>query len=285
MKVLILGSAGMAGHTIALYFLEKNHEVVGYARHKTNLFNEVLGDIRDTEKLYKLIQNEHFDLIINSVAILNQKTEIDKALSVYTNSYLPHELVSMTSQIETRVFQMSSESVFSGIEGNYTEKSLRDDITFYGRTKALGEIEDEKNLTFRNSVIGPDINVDGIGIFNWFMKQKECVNGYTNSMWTGLTSLEIAKVMEYSYQHNITGLVNSVNNKTISKYELLKLFNKYFRNNLIKINPYSDFICNRTLKCTRDDFKYMFPTYEEMISDMYDWVLDHKNLYQHYLDK
>ena len=83
---------------------------------------------------------------------------------------------------------MSTDCVFSGRRGGYTEKDFRDGETFYDRSKALGELEDDKNITLRNSIVGPDINPNGIGLFNWFMHQKDQVNGFSNTMWTGQTT-------------------------------------------------------------------------------------------------
>ena len=102
---------------------------------------------------------------------------------------------------------MSTDCVFSGKTGGYDESSLRDGETFYDRSKALGELENQKDLTFRNSIIGPDLNEEGIGLFNWFMKQTGEINGYTKAMWTGVTTLTLAKAMESAVQQGLTGLI------------------------------------------------------------------------------
>ena len=91
---------------------------------------------------------------------------------------------------------MSTDCVFSGKTGWYSETSSRDGETFYDRSKALGELENNKDLTFRNSIIGPDLNKNGIGLFNWFMKQEGQIYGFTKAIWTGVTTLTLAKAME-----------------------------------------------------------------------------------------
>ena len=105
-----------------------------------------------------------FDTVINCIGVLNQFAERDKAGAVYLNSYLPHYLAKITEGTDTQVIHMSTDCVFSGKRGQYTEYDIRDGETFYDRTKALGEIEDEKNLTLRQSIVGPDIKRTGIGL-------------------------------------------------------------------------------------------------------------------------
>ena len=112
---------------------------------------------------------------------------------------------------------MSTDCVFSGKRGQYTEEDERDGKTFYDRSKALGEIEDGKNLTLRQSIVGPDIKVNGIGLLNWFMQQNGEVNGFTKAMWTGQTTLQLAMTMEVAAKEKAHGLYNSVRSN-ISKW-------------------------------------------------------------------
>ena len=132
---------------------------------------------------------------------------------------------------------MSTDCVFSGEKGNYLESDFPDGKTFYDRTKALGELNDDKNITLRNSIVGPDIKASGIGLLSWFMKQSGTINGFTKAMWTGQTTVQLAKTMEYVAKERMGGLYNAVPHNSISKYELLKLFNKYLRDNSVTINP------------------------------------------------
>ena len=177
---------------------------------------------------------------------------------------------------------MSTDCVFSGKSGNYTEDSLRDGDTFYDRTKALGELEDNKNITLRNSIVGPDIKESGIGLFNWFMKQTEEVGGFTGAIWTGVTTYTLAKAMEQALKENLTGLYNLVNNESINKFDLLGLFNKYFRGGEIKINPNDKLQLDKSLRRKREDFGFIVPSYEQQIKEMREWVDEHKELYPHY---
>jgi dTDP-4-dehydrorhamnose reductase len=282
MKILVLGAIGMAGHTIALYFKKKGHDVTAYSVAPFPYCKNIIGNAFDTENFKKIILSGDYDAVINCIGILNQAADEDQSKAVYLNSYLPHLIKDTIKDKKTKLIHMSTDGFCAGNTGPYYENSLRDGRTFYDRTKALGEVEDEKNLTFRNSIIGPDMNENGIGLFNWFMKQKEAINGYTGALWTGVTTLTLAKAMEKAIEEDLCGLYNLVNNTSISKYDLLVLFNKYFRNNKIKINKYDDFILDKTLINTRDNFSFVVPAYEEMIKEMKEWIDAHPNFYLHY---
>ena len=195
MNFFVLGCNGMAGHTISLYLKEQGHTVFGFDRSKSQYISSVAGDAHDTEFLRKLISEGKYDSVINCIGILNQFAEQNKALASFLNSYFPHFLAETTAGTDTQVIHMSTDCVFSGKRGEYTEVDFRDGETFYDRSKALGELEDEKNITLRNSIIGPDINSKGIGLLNWFMHQQIEIDGYTKAMWTGQTTLQLAKTM------------------------------------------------------------------------------------------
>lgn len=284
MKVLILGGTGMAGHTISFYFKEAGHDVTAFSRSKVDYCKNVNGDITDFENLKKIINEGQYDAIINAIGILNQDAEDHKSNAVLLNSYLPHFLSDTTKEMKTRVIHMSTDCVFSGKTGGYSETSFRDGETFYDRSKALGELENNKDLTFRNSIIGPDMRERGIGLFNWFMKQEGQINGFTKAIWTGVTTLTLAKAMEQALKENLTGLYNLVNNETISKYELLKLFNKYMKDGQIEIKPSDNLSLDKSLINNRIDFSFEVPSYETMVAEMKEWIDNHKDLYPHYFN-
>lgn len=282
MRFLILGASGMAGHVIAIYLKEQGHEVLGFNRRAVKYVESIIGDVRNTSMLKNLIEEGKFDAVINAIGILNSSAEIDKEAAALLNGYLPHYLAKLTVKSQTQIIHLSTDCVFSGKNAPYTENSLRDGESFYDRSKALGELEDNKNLTLRNSIIGPDINENGIGLFNWFMKQKGEVNGYSRVIWTGITTIQLAKIIEFSAQTKACGLVNMVYEKSISKYDLLQLFNKYFRNNRIFVKADDTFNVNKTLLRTNFDLNCTVPDYETMISEMANWMHMHKDLYPHY---
>ncbi len=282
MKFLVLGASGMAGHTIAIFLQERGHEVVGFARRKLPFCSTVVGDVRNAESLSALISDGKFDSVVNCVGILNQFAEQDKEQSVYLNAYLPHLLSKLTTGTDTQIIHMSTDCVFSGQRGGYTEGDLRDGNTFYDRTKALGELDDDQSITLRNSIIGPDINPNGIGLLNWFMKQNSKINGYKNVMWTGLTTLELAKAMEAAAAERATGLYNMVYSQPISKYDLLMLLNHHLRSDSVNINAVDTPIADKSLIRTKHQLKYEIPEYDTMVSEMSQWIKNHRALYPHY---
>ena len=284
MKILVLGATGMAGHTIAIYFKERGHNVTTFSRTKFYYCNSIVGDIKDFHGLNNIISNGNYDAVINAIGILNENAENNKSYAVLLNSYLPHYLCEVTKNMNTKIVHMSTDCVFSGSTGGYSETSFRDGTTFYDRSKALGEIENNKDLTFRNSIIGPDMKQEGIGLFNWFMKQEDDINGYTQAMWTGVTTLTLAKAMENAIEENLTGLYNLVNNKVISKFELLKLFNKHLKDSSINILPDNRISIDKSLINRRQDFSFTVPTYNEMVLEMKEWINNHPELYPHYFN-
>lgn len=283
MKIFVLGCNGMAGHLISLYFKEQGHEVVGFARSASKLLdNTIVGDASDMSLINKAIEEGRYDAVINCIGLLNQFAENNKAMAVLLNGYLPHYLVEITKATKTRVIHMSTDCVFAGNDGPYLEDSLPNGATFYDRSKAMGEINNDKDLTFRNSIIGPDIKASGIGLFNWFMKQEGPIGGYTGAVWTGVTTYTLAKAMEAALKENLTGLYNLVNNTSINKFELCSLFNEYFRGGEVIINPDDRLQLDKTLKCSRTDFSFRVPSYEQQIKEMRKWVDAHRSLYPHY---
>jgi dTDP-4-dehydrorhamnose reductase len=283
MKFFVLGAAGMAGHTISMYLEEQGHEVVGFDMSRAlYIKTSITGDARDTAMIAKVIKEGQFNAVINCIGILNHFAEEKKALAVFLNSYFPHFLADVTSDMKTMVVHMSTDCVFSGKKGSYSENDLRDGETFYDRSKALGELQDGKNVTLRNSIVGPDMNPRGIGLFNWFMQQKGEISGYTRAMWTGQTTLQLAKTMEAAVREGATGLYNMVPDKSISKYDLLRLFNRHLRNNSITISPIDMNAFDKSLKRTHFVFPYIIPDYEEMVAQMSSWIRRHAALYPHY---
>lgn len=283
MKYLVLGGNGMAGHLISLYLEEQGHDVTGFALEKSRLLKKsIAGDATDFAMLDKIIKEGNYDTVINCIGILNQYAEQDHPKAVLLNSYLPHVLAESANGVGAQVIQMSTDCVFSGEKGQYTEDDVPDGRTFYDRSKALGELNDDRNLTLRNSIVGPDINCNGIGLLNWFLKQEGEVNGFLKSIWTGQTTLQLAKTMEAASMERVTGLYNAVPKDSISKYELLNLFNKYFRHDKLTIRPVEGVASDKSLKRTRYAFAYEVPDYEQMISEAAEWTFGHKHLYPHY---
>ena len=272
----------MAGHTISLYLQEQGHDVEGFDLRESRYIKSFAGDAFDTGTIARVIKDGHYDSVINCIGILNQFAEQNKALATFLNSYFPHFLAKTTEGTDTQVIHMSTDCVFSGRRGSYTEDDFPDGETFYDRSKALGELNDDKNITLRNSIVGPDINPKGIGLLNWFMQQHGEINGYTKAMWTGQTTLQLAKTMEQAAKERAHGLYNTVPDHSISKFELCGLFNEYLRGGSITIHPVDGVNADKSLKRTRFEFPYLIPDYRVMVAELAEWINKHKEMYPHY---
>lgn len=282
LKFLVLGATGMAGHTIALYLHEQGHNVTTFSKNPFPYCKNINGDATDRNFVTSILQEGNYHVVINCIGLLNKACDREPSRAVYLNSYLPHLIADNLSTTRTKLIHMSTDCVFSGMSGPYNENSFRDGESYYERTKALGEVDDSKNLTFRNSIIGPDMKESGIGLFNWFMKQKDTIYGYTKAVWTGVTTLTLAKAMEKAATDDLTGVYNLVNNKCVTKYELLSLFNKHMKDGGLTILPSDTVNLNKSLINNRTDFKFEVPSYEQMVIEMKEWIYNHNELYPHY---
>lgn len=278
MKILIIGGTGMLGHIVSLYFKEKGYTIITTGLKGKNKDYEY-DAYNNMEYIEEILKIEHPQIVINCSGILNKAAEDNKCMAIKVNSLLPHYLDKLSQEYNFKFIQISTDCVFDGKKGDYKEKDYKDAISFYGKTKALGEIENNQNLTLRTSIIGPDINKYGIGLFNWFMNQSNDIEGYSNVFWSGVTTLQLAKNIEDAILANLVGLYHVVNNSKISKYELLNLFKKIFSKN-INIKENKDIFSDKSIINT-SNFDFNIPSYESMIIEMKQWIDDHENIYDY----
>ena len=217
--------------------------------------------------------------------MLNKTAEDNPELAVWFNSYFPQLLATFGKKYNFKLIHISTDCVFSGKEGGYKEDSFKNGIGFYAQSKALGEVINAKDLTFRTSIIGPELNENGIGLFHWFMNQNHEIFGYSEAYWSGVTTIELAKGIHEAIKQDLTGLYHFVNSSKISKFDLVNEFNSNFRDGGINIISKSDYKVDKSLINTRDDFNYTFSSYQIMIKEMKNWILDNRNLYKHYFIK
>lgn len=275
-KLLIIGSKGMAGHMLQYYFsAQKDFDVYAIARNIPENDKNFSIDVSDTQKVEALLHTHLFDIVVNCIGILNKDAEDNPSKAVWFNSYFPHFLEEITKDSKTKVVHISTDCVFSGKKGGYTENDFKDGIGFYAQSKALGEIENTKDVTVRTSIVGPELNPNGIGLLHWFLSQPlhSTLNGYSHAYWTGLTTLELAKVIHEIINQSITGLIQVVPSQKINKYELLQLFNSIFRDNQLEILSYDAYHVDKSLLFSRQDFNYTVPSYEAMLVDLKNWML------------
>lgn len=267
----------MLGHVVQRYFESKGHTIKGTSRSGDdgNYAFDVMKNIKDLEVF---IDEFKPDAVVNCIGILNKAAEDNKPLAVMANSYLPHYADELCRIRGVKFVHISTDCVFDGKhDGGYAEDSFRDAADFYGRSKALGEVNNDSGVTLRTSIVGPDMNTNGIGLFQWFMNQEGAAGGFDKAIWSGVTTIELAKAIEKAIEHNVTGLRHVVNNDKIDKYSLISLFKTHF-NKDIEIERKSDYASNKSLIRTTD-FDFEVPSYGAMVKEMSEWVTEHSELY------
>ncbi|MGC3792191.1 dTDP-4-dehydrorhamnose reductase family protein [Priestia aryabhattai] len=272
MKILVLGGQGMAGHVIKSYFQSKPDYTVYYTSRNQKDKNSIYLEIKDFIALEGIIDSIKPNIIINCIGILNESASSNSIQAFQINSLLPHQLTKLAERYKGKVVHISTDCVFSGTKGDYKEGDPPDGTSIYAQSKQLGEIIDDRHLTVRTSIIGPELKENGIGLFLWFMQQKGTIKGYKNVLWNGVTTLELAKALDSLINNDITGLYHLGSEKKISKFDLLNLIKKIFNKDDVEIIPDTNITLDRTIKNTRKDFKYNIPSYEQMLLELKDWM-------------
>jgi len=280
-KIVVLGSLGMAGHMMMAHLRCSNeYEVLGIARRTGKFVDEVL-DVTDFSILESYLEREMPEYVINCVGALVSQSDESISSAILLNSYLPNFLAQIGDRLNFKLIHISTDCVFSGKHGHYTEVSFRDGDNNYARTKALGEVINDRDVTIRTSIIGPELKSNGTGLFDFFLKQQGVIQGYTKSLWSGVTTLELAKEVKYIIEHDICGLYHLTNGKPISKYDLLVLFNKYANKGVV-IEAVDGYVTDKLLIDTRKELDDTVPDYEVMISEMFSFMKNHSDWYRHY---
>jgi dTDP-4-dehydrorhamnose reductase len=279
--ILLIGSNGMAGHVISEFLSGfKDYTILRVARENLNQKTDYFLDVTDFNKTERLINNVLPNVIINAVGILNKEAELNPDKAILLNTYFPHFLAKICNNISASLIHISTDCVFSGKKGNYIENDIKDGIGFYAQSKALGEVTYNNHLTIRTSIIGPDLKESGIGLFNWVLNQKGSITGYANAFWGGVTTLELAKAIDYIIRENAfnLNLVHLTNGNKICKLNLIELINDRFNLNLNIVSS-SEYKVDKSLINTNSKFNYLVPSYKTMINDIYEWVSNYKQIY------
>ena len=282
-KVLVLGNKGMLGHVLYKIFQEnsanKKYDVIGINRSVDNTDNNSYTlDVLKLDELEQFIKSKQPKYIVNCIGSLVEASINRPSLAIQTNSLLPHFLNEISEKYNFKLIHISTDCVFDGSKGRYKESDKKTETNYYGLTKNLGEINNDRNLTIRTSIIGPEIKLKTTGLFDWVISQKgNTIHGYSRAIWSGLTTIELAKFILWSLDKDLNGIVHATNSKEISKYNLVKLIDKTFDLN-INLLKNEDYIINKTLLNTKIS-NYDFPSYIKMIKEMKDWI-DNKNIYK-----
>ncbi len=281
-RVLVLGATGLIGHQVFNYLDGLGeYELLNFTfRTKLNE-NSILVDARDEVALTRSIKNIKPDVIVNCIGILIGGASKNQENAIFLNAYLPHYLLRIAESISAKLIHISTDCVFSGNKGQYTEDDLKDGEGVYPKTKGLGEIIQDKHLTIRTSVIGPELKQDGEELFHWFMSQNGSINGYTESIWSGVSTLELAKAVDWGIKKNISGLYHITNGSSINKYDLLSMLKKHTGKD-IDIVKVPGRVTNKSFLDTRKEINYTIPCYDEMVRDITRLIKSNRQLYKQY---
>lgn len=274
-KCLVLGGEGMLGHMVVSYLKSLlDFETYSTSRNQDSTENIYFDAYRDIKKIEDILGEIKPNLVINCIGIVNSLVKEDnKDFVAFLNSYFPQKLANLCKINNSKLIHISSDCVFSGKEGSYSEESNYSPLDFYGVTKAVGEINDNHNLTIRTSIIGPEIKNPKTGLMEWFLGENgKTVKGFTKVIWSGLTTLELAKKIVEMYKNNVVGLINIVS-KPINKYDLLELIKEIYG---LKINilPEDKIISDRSMISIRKEIKYNVPSHKEMLNELKHWKKD-----------
>lgn len=281
-EVLILGINGMLGHKLFMHLTKcEGLRVYGTARSREgctkmlssypdqNVFFGI--DAHCSDSISSLIASIKPDWVINCIGIIKQSSLGNNHVeNIYINALFPHKLAQICEDNRIRLLHISTDCVFSGKVGSYTENDISDAVDLYGRCKSLGEVSYPHCLTLRTSIIGHEL-CSRLGLIEWFLAQHDAIYGYTRHIFSGLPTIVLAQVIDVFIlpQSNLSGIYN-LSSQPISKYDLLKLVAQQYGKD-IDIIPYADTICDRSLDSTRlrSLLSYSLPSWPEMIEQMY----------------
>lgn len=277
-KILLFGATGMAGHMAYYYLQGTGHYELTDVVFRTPLTDSsIVVDVTDRRAVAEVVHTVRPDIILNCVGVLIRGSKEHPDNAIYINAYFPHQLKALADEVGAKLVHISTDCVFSGRKGNYSETDFRDADDTYGRSKAMGEVINDKDLTLRTSIIGPELKVNGEGLFHWFMHQTGSVNGFKTAIWGGVTTLELAKAIDYAIQTECTGLIQLSNGEGISKYDLLCLFREIWQRDIEILPVDANGVDKSIARSTRLD--YTIPGYRRMLEEQKEWMDSHGYLY------
>jgi len=277
MKILILGGNGMLGHHF-LNAWQESHDVKVTLRESIDKYNNIQlfnnensyfdVDVCSINRVESVINDFSPDAIVNAIGITKQLTQKESPeLSIRVNALFPHLLAELCEKNKVRLVHLSTDCIYSGKKGTYSEIDDSDAEDLYGKTKYLGEIDQEHVVTLRKSTIGLELS-GAHGLIEWFLSQTGVINGYRKAIYTGLISSELAKVIELLLvQHPTLSGIWNVASKPINKYDLLQRLSQRLERKDIQILPDDDFACDRSLmgNMFEEETGYRAPEWDDML--------------------
>ena len=291
-RILILGAGGMLGHLLFRSLSERMPgDVFGSIRNLNGLplsWRKKFGDC-----IHQGVDADNFDsiirimgvvrptIVINCVGIIKQLPSVEDSItSITINALFPHRLAQLCKASSSRLIHISTDCIFDGIKGAYTEGDISNATDLYGRTKYLGELHYGHSLTLRTSIIGHELRTN-VSLVDWFLSQTNPVNGYTKAIYSGFPTVEFVRILEkYVIPDDRLSGLYQVSSEPISKYDLLNaVAGEYGKQ--IQIKPYDDFVLDRSLDSSRfrNITGYSPPSWQELVAAMHQDYIENKDDY------
>lgn len=274
MKIFIFGSNGMLGRYVNSYFKFNNYDVVALTRKEISITDMTESELH--AKLFHMGMKEG-DVVINCIGTIKQRKDVDDIIFIYINSIFPRILANVCEKMNVNMIHPTTDCVYDGLKGGYTENDLHNATDVYGKTKSLGE---PNNATvIRSSIIGEEIG-QSRSLVEWVKSNKDkTVNGYTNHYWNGVTCLQFAKICEHIINTNSfwKGVKHLFSPTKVNKYELVKMISDIYELN-ITVNSFTPEIpCYRDINSI-DKVSIFIPELSEQILDMKEFYAILKNV-------
>jgi dTDP-4-dehydrorhamnose reductase len=281
-KILIFGGDGMLGHRLRR-MLAPRHDVRVTLRSAPagGAENASVGiDARNIDAVTQVLNTWRPEAVVNCIGVVKQRSEANDAIvSIEINALWPHRLAAACRIIGARMVHLSTDCVFSGEKGRYTEEDVPDPHDLYGRTKLLGEVAGEGCVTLRTSIIGTELGRRG-SLIEWYLAQRGQIRGFTRAIYTGFTTQEMSRIIErVLLQHpELSGLWH-VASEPIDKCDLLMRLTRLLGRRDVTVVPDSSFVCDRSLIGTRFEKAtgYHAPGWDAMLQELATAIKSERN--------
>lgn len=279
-RILVLGGTGMLGHILWERLSQRfpnayttiRRGIKDYGNESLFRSDRIIEhiDVMDFSILEGTVRGIKPDVILNCIGMTKRREEPQNSIpSVILNALFPHKLAKLAADLKAKLIHFSTDCVFDGSTGYYSDNAPPNATDLYGRTKALGEVTGNNVLTLRSSFIGKEM-CEGTELLEWFLSQKGVVCGFKNAIYSGLTTLELCRVIEKLLMDypSASGLYN-ISSEPISKFDLLRLIGEKMHRSAVII-PDESFHCDRSLDSGRfrKDFNYAPPTWTIMAEEL-----------------
>jgi dTDP-4-dehydrorhamnose reductase len=280
MKILVLGVSGMLG-SAALRLLNAEPSVTAYGTARSgdvgrffalDIRDRILAgvDVENIDSLLGVLRDVRPEVVINCVGIVKQLGAAkDPLVAIPINALLPHRLARLCDVLGARLVHVSTDCVFTGRKGNYSESDVPDAEDLYGRSKLLGEVDYPNAITVRTSIIGRELSSRN-GLIEWFLNETGTVRGFSKAIFSGLTTDELTRVIVRHVlpRTDLRGVYH-VSSEPINKRDLLAIVRDEYRLNT-EIIPDESVVIDRSLNSAR--FRgatgYAPPSWTDMIRQM-----------------